>query len=86
MEQFFKNLFYRVSMETPKLFIQIRTICASIAIVCTTLLENGIDFEIYGFSITKVLAIVTAFSMIITFLFIKDKKELTEKLNKKVEY
>ena len=82
--KFIKEIYYRVTSKTPSFFKKLRLICLSIAGICTTLSELGIDTEIGGVGIAKISAFASAIATIITYLPVENSEELNSKIDNNV--
>lgn len=81
MIKFFKELYVRITSESPEFFKKIRTILLIIAAVSSSLVEAGIDLTIHGYNVAQILAFATVTASIITFLAIKDDVKVKEKID-----
>ncbi len=80
MKDFFKELYVRITSESPEFFRKIRTWLIVIATICSTLVEQGINLTLYGYSVTQILAVATVIATIITFFAVKDGVNIQEKI------
>lgn len=84
MEKFLNELYLRLTLATPDFFLKLRKVLLTIATLCGILVTSGVDFDIFGFNVAKIAALVTGGAGIITFLIVKDSDKLNDLLTKKV--
>lgn len=80
MKNFFYELYVRFKSETPDFFKNVRHILIVVAAIMGTLAESGIELNIYGYSVTQILAFATILASLITSLAVKDDANIEEKI------
>lgn len=83
MIDLFNELYARLTLASPDFFVKVRKIFLTIAAAATAISESGLNFEIFGFDIPKIIAIATAAATLMTFFPVKDTVELESKIEKK---
>jgi len=80
IQLFLKEIYLRFTSTSPAFFVKFRKICLAVATLCATLSASGVEFEVYGISLTKLGAVMSAVSAIIASLTVADQEKLEETL------
>ncbi len=77
----FKEIFLRLSAQTPKFFNRARILFVTLGGYGATLTAAGVDFEIWHLNMAKICAIIGVLGAVFSSLAVKDGDKLKEKMD-----
>lgn len=82
MKKFILEIYLRLKAKSPKMFEKLRLMLITMTTVCTSLVQSGINFEIMGFDLPKIIGLLSAGGWVVTYFAVEDGEALAEKLSK----